>query len=236
MKLAKVGFVSDVAYSGAEVISKATTRRYAAILIDLQLPDCDGISLIRELRAQPQNRDTPIVVVSSDVTRGREDLRSPGLHVLDWFQKPVDVDRLAELLQRPGPHDDSRRPHILHLDNDPEVLRIVAQAVASTADVTSVATLGAARDALVAGHFDLAVIDMELSTGTGLELLSEMRDRDGDAIPVIVFSGPATSPTCAAQIQEALDKSTGSIQGLVATLRKRIGRAGYATVNKTEVA
>ena len=235
-KLAKVGFESDIALSGADVISKATARRYAAILIDLQLPDCDGLSLIRELRAQPQNRDTPIIVVSSDVNRGRDDLRAAGLHVLDWFQKPVDIDRLARLLQRPRPHGGARRQHILHLDDDPEVLRAVAEAMASTADVASVATLDAAREAIAASHFDLAVVDMELSAGAGLELLPELRDRDGNPIPVIVFSGATTSSACAAQIREALSKNVDSIQGLVATLRKHIGRPGYQPAKDKGVA
>jgi PAS domain S-box-containing protein len=223
-QLAKVGFASDIALSGADVISKATTTRYAAILVDLQLPDCDGISLIRELRAQPQNRDTPIVVVSSDVRRGRDDLRSVSLNVLDWFQKPVDVHRLASLLEQSGSRTDIRRPHILHLDNDPEVLRVVAQEFSSTVYVTSVTTLGAAREALAANPFDFIVIDAELSAGFGHQLLSDPRNRDGDAIPVIAVTGSAASATCVAQIREALASKAGSVQGPASpTCRARAG-------------
>jgi DNA-binding response OmpR family regulator len=39
---------------------------YAAILVDLKLPDGDGISLILNLRAKERSQDTPIIVVSID--------------------------------------------------------------------------------------------------------------------------------------------------------------------------
>src|SRR5438132_3861789 len=55
-QLAKAGFASDVATTGAEVIERAAEARYAAILNDLELPDSDGISVVQRLRAQPEDR------------------------------------------------------------------------------------------------------------------------------------------------------------------------------------
>jgi CheY-like chemotaxis protein len=99
-QLAKAGFMSDVATTGAEVVERAEIAQYAAILIDLELPDSDGISVIQKVRAQPQNGDTPVIVVSSDPMRGRDDPRSANLDVFDWFQKPVDIIRLADAIDR----------------------------------------------------------------------------------------------------------------------------------------
>jgi PAS domain S-box-containing protein len=223
-QLGREGFATDIALSGADVIDKATSKRYAAILVDLQLSDCDGISLISELRAQPQNRDTPIVVVASDVNRGRDDPRSSGLRVLDWVRKPVDVRHLAGVLQRATAPAVSRRPRILHLDNDPEMLRAVAREIESIADVTSVATLAAARAALATGQFDVVVTDSELSTGSGAELFADLRDSAGYAVPVIAVSRHRADAPWAALIREALDRNAGSIRRL--SSRERIGRAG----------
>jgi CheY-like chemotaxis protein len=99
-QLAKAGFMSDVAMTGAEVVERAAVVHYAAILIDLELPDSDGISVIQKLREQPQNNDIPIIVVSSDPARGRDDTRSVTLDIIDWFQKPVDIIRLADAIDR----------------------------------------------------------------------------------------------------------------------------------------
>jgi PAS domain S-box-containing protein len=157
------GFPTDVAYTAEEAVKGAATRTYAAILVDLQLPDSDGISLIKQLRAQPRYHNTPIVVVSADPKRGRNDQRSSTLNVLDWLEKPVDTERLVRVLDRPIVRDCFVRPRILHLDDDRDVLRLVAQALASSADVVSVESIDEARHVLSSQEFDLAVLDVALA-------------------------------------------------------------------------
>ena len=89
------------------------------------------------LRALPQYRDTSIIVVSADTSRGRDDLRSSKLNVLDWLNKPVDFDRLVQLLVGPVAHEVNRRPRILHVDED----NIVARALGEIGDVVTVLSL-----------------------------------------------------------------------------------------------
>src|ERR1700733_5988656 len=103
LKLA--GFATDFAYTAADAITGAAATQYRAVLVDLQLPDGDGISLIVRLRELPQYRDTPIVVVSADLGGGREDLRSANLKVSDWLYKPIDFDRLIRVLTGPAGKD-----------------------------------------------------------------------------------------------------------------------------------
>ena len=73
-QLRQVGFATDFAYSVGEALTRAAATQYHAILVDIQLPDGDGVSLIVRLRDLPQYRDTPIVVVSGDPGRGRDDV------------------------------------------------------------------------------------------------------------------------------------------------------------------
>ena len=94
-QLRQAGFATDFAYSAGDALTRAVATRYHAILVDIHLPDGDGVSLIVRLRALPQYRDTSIIVVSGDPSRGRDDLRSSKLNVLDWLNKPVDLDRLV---------------------------------------------------------------------------------------------------------------------------------------------
>ena len=164
-RLRAAGFPTDVAYTAEEAVKGAATRSYAAILVDLQLPDSDGISLIKQLRAQPRYHNTPIVVVSADPKRGRDDKRSSTLNVLDWLAKPVDTERLLRVLNRPIVRDCFVRPRILHLDDDRDVLRLVAQALGSTADVVSVESIDEARHVLDSQQFDLAVLDVGAGGG-----------------------------------------------------------------------
>jgi PAS domain S-box-containing protein len=220
-RLRAAGFPTDVASTAEEAIRGASTRHYAAILVDLQLPDSDGISLIKRLRAQPNYHNTPIVVVSADPNRGREDKRAATLNVLDWLAKPVDCERLARVLSRPIVRDNFIRPRILHVDDDRDVLRLVAQVLGPSADVVAAETVDEARHLLDREDFDLAVLDVALAQGSGLDLLSDLHGRDGQPIPVVVFSAQDT-PQVAAQVQAVLTKSRASINSLVGILRRLV--------------
>jgi DNA-binding response OmpR family regulator/anti-sigma regulatory factor (Ser/Thr protein kinase) len=217
-QLRQVGFATDFAYSVGDSFARATATQYRAILVDFQLPDGDGVSLIVRLRALPQYCDTPIVVISGDPSRGREDLRSPKLNVLDWLNKPVDVNLLVRLLAEPAALEAKRRPRILHVDED----NTVARALSDIGDVVTVHSIEAARRAVKASDFDLAVLDVALAKGADPDLLPELRDSKGNVIPVVVFSANGASLAANAQVQAALAKSHTSIDSLVATVRDRL--------------
>jgi DNA-binding response OmpR family regulator len=223
-RLTVAGFVVEIAAMAGAAIVRAAGNSYAAILVDLQLPDSDGISLIQAVRGLENHQNTPIIVVSADPSHGRKDRRSATLNVLDWLDKPVDIARLVRVLDRPIVRGSSIRPRILHVDDDAAVLGIVAQALETTADVVSVDSIEGARRALRSYRFDLAVLDVALAAGSGLDLLPELRDSDGDAIPVVVFSAQGANRTCAERVQMALTKSRASIDQLITILSKGLAR------------
>jgi PAS domain S-box-containing protein len=221
-RLCREGFATDLARTASGAIAQAATTVYSAILVDLQLPDGDGISLIQRLREQPQYSDTPIIVVSSNPGRGRDDLRTSSLNILDWLNKPLDMPRLFRALDPSIARKGYTRLRVLHLDDDPDVLGVVAQALNGDADVVSVATATDAQRALAASDFDLLVIDLSLDGRSGLELLPELHKSAGEAIPVIVYSAQGANPVCAEKVQAALKKSRPSIDSLIAILRKQV--------------
>jgi signal transduction histidine kinase len=217
-QLRQVGFATDFAYTARDAITCAAAAQYLAVLVDLQLPDGDGISLILRLRELPQYCDTPIIVVSADPSRGRDDSRSSKLNVLDWLNKPVDFDHLMRLLPKPVVHDVSRRGRILYVAND----NVVAQALGTFADVISVNSIEEAHRALKVNEVDLAVLDVALAAWSGLDPLPVLRDRMGNAIPVVVFSAQGANLACDTKVQAALAKSRTSIDNLMATVRDRL--------------
>jgi PAS domain S-box-containing protein len=223
-RLCREGFVTDVASTTASAIAQATTAAYSAVLVDPRLPDGDGITLIQELRARPQYSDTPIVVMSAMPGRGRDDVRSPCLNVLDWLSKPLDIPRLLRKLRPLIARNagTGTRLRVLHLDDDPDVLGMVAQSLDVDAQVVSVAATEDARRALATSEFDIAVIDLVLDGGSGLDLLKDLRNGAGDPIPVIVYSAQSANQTCAERVRAALAKSRPSIDSLIANLRKQV--------------
>ena len=222
-RLRQEGFLADVALTANEAVTRVAATPYATILVDLQLPEGDGIDLIKQLRAQPQIYNTLLVVLSVDLDPAHDKERpSTLLNIVDWLDTPIDVARLVRVLDRQIAGNGNTRPRILHVDSNPELLRVVAEALGAKAEVMSVDSIDKARRALAANRFDVAVLDVALAAGSGFDLLHELRNSEGDAIPLVVFSPPDANPVFAAQVRGALIKSRTSIDNVIATLRKRL--------------
>ena len=231
-RLEREGFTPDIALTAADARIKAAADGYQAILMDLNLPDGDGISLIQELRAQSRHENTPIVVISAEAQRGRNDVRSSSLDVLDWLNKPIDIRILVDVLNRPLARNGGSRQHVLHIDDDESVQGMVSEALVPHCDVVSVASFAQAREALASTHFNLVVLDLMLSNDCGLDILPELRRHDGTALPVILYSARASNGICSAQVQAALTKSPQSIDHLILTLRKHMAGRGLPVAQK----
>jgi PAS domain S-box-containing protein len=238
-RLKEFGFATDFAHSGADAIARASTSRYGAIVVDLDLPDGDGPALIRDLRTHPPGRTppsgkTPIVGMTANADRDRE-ATSPSPPD-DWVDKPVDTDRLAQILDRTADREVDEHPRILHVDDDPYVLEVVARALGDSASVTSVGSVEAARQELAAHHFDLAVLNIELGPVSGLELLPELRGSGGQAIPVIIFSARGANLATDPQVQANLSRSRAALDRLVTTVHSRLPRTSTASTASKEIA
>jgi PAS domain S-box-containing protein len=221
-RLRQDGFAVDFAYTMTAAIQRASATIYAAILVDLQLSDGGGIGLILRLREQPQCRNTPVIVIAADPVRARNDVRLSRLNVLDWLIKPVDFERLVPILKSATASRPRERPLVLHVDDDHDVLALVTHALRTTADVVSADSIESARRALATDRIDLAVLDILLGTDSGMDLLPDLRDSLGNAIPVVVFSAHGAAVPCDQQIEAAFSKSSSSLDSLVATVRDRL--------------
>ncbi|HEY2135490.1 MAG TPA: ATP-binding protein [Xanthobacteraceae bacterium] len=221
-RLHQAGFATDCVRTAGDAAAHAAANPYAAFLIDLEVPDGDGITLIQGLRELPAHANTPVVVVSAYPGRGRDDLRSCNLEILDWIVVPSDLPRLQEQIRAAVARIGKRPVRILHLDDDPDVLSVIARGYLADDVVVSATTVEAARQVLAAGDFDVAVIDLALGGSSGAELLPHLHDSAGHAIPVILYSAREQNPEWAGRVQAGLSKSRRSLDGLIDILRTRV--------------
>jgi PAS domain S-box-containing protein len=85
------------AMQGRLGLELARQHRPDLILLDVQLPDIDGGEVLWRLRADPETREIPIVVLSADATPAQVDrMRAAGARA--YLTKPFDIKRLVELL------------------------------------------------------------------------------------------------------------------------------------------
>lgn len=95
--LREEGYRALRAWDGAEAIKMARDRRPDLIMLDLSLPYPEGLPQLQELKAHPETKDVPIIVLS-----GNRLQLSPGERELltECISKPVDIDRLVNYARR----------------------------------------------------------------------------------------------------------------------------------------
>lgn len=214
------GVASHVVGTGAEALACLSTREYRLLLLDLSLPDIDGLSVLSALRDNPATRDIPVVVVSARAEEGRTVPGANALSVIDWIPKPIDERRLRHALQLAL--GDRAQPRVLHVEDDHDIVRVVREVLLDSCDYRFVTTVAAARTALQTTQFDLLILDLALPDGSGVELLREMTD----LCPVLVFAGQQPPPDVSKAVAAALTKSATSNAQLLAAVRRLLGADG----------
>ena len=92
-RLVRKGYDVVVAVDGAEGVAKTRSERPALVLMDIRLPNVDGLEAIRQLRADPETREIPILVLTAHALEG-DDRRALEAGADDYDTKPVELRRL----------------------------------------------------------------------------------------------------------------------------------------------
>ena len=97
--LEEAGQVVDVAEDGLEALAMAARTRYDLVLMDMQMPQLDGLEATRRLRAMPEGANLPILAMTANAfAEDRERCFAAGMN--DFIAKPVDPDALFETVLR----------------------------------------------------------------------------------------------------------------------------------------
>jgi two-component system cell cycle response regulator DivK len=93
------------ATSGSEALSLARAEHPDLILMDIQLPGIDGLTVTRALKAQQDTREIPIVGISAYALQ--EDIdRAFEAGCIAYLPKPLDMPRFLDLIKRLLSRDD----------------------------------------------------------------------------------------------------------------------------------
>jgi PAS domain S-box-containing protein len=106
--LESAGLSVDVAENGSEAVDLARKHDYALVLMDMQMPDLDGLAATRSIRQLPGGQALPILALTANAfAEDRQRCTAAGMN--DFIAKPIDPDQLfASLLKwLAGEH----RPH-----------------------------------------------------------------------------------------------------------------------------
>ena len=110
--LEKLGVKADLARNGAEAIAAAEKNPYDLVLMDVQMPDVDGLAATREIRQLiPRDRQPVIFGLTAHATPEYRDIcLAAGMD--GYLTKPLESGKLRELVEglsaRPGLRNLSR--------------------------------------------------------------------------------------------------------------------------------
>jgi two-component system, OmpR family, alkaline phosphatase synthesis response regulator PhoP len=104
VNLEKEGFKVDVAYNGVEGLEKVRSNPPDAIVLDVMMPEKDGYTVCKELKADPQYREIPIILltaVGSHVTSTRyTHYDGMSTEADDYISKPASAEEITQSLKR----------------------------------------------------------------------------------------------------------------------------------------
>jgi signal transduction histidine kinase/DNA-binding response OmpR family regulator len=203
------GWQVQTAHTAREAEALLATTRFDVMTLDVLLPDEDGLALFRRIRAKPATHDLPVVIVSAVTDTARRDLNGDAFSVVDWIDKPIDQDRLRHAIRRALAQGTGANPAmnaVLHVEDDPDIFKIVAAVIGNEAEVVQAPSLSEGRRALAERTFSLVILDVSLPDGSGLDLIDAIR-RLSDPPPILIFSASDSDSAIAARVSAALVKS-----------------------------
>lgn len=114
------GFMAIPCATGSEMRQRMSHDRAALVILDVLLPDADGLELLKELRALPGGQSLPILLLSSEA-EVKNRIKGLQTGADDYVGKPYDVKyvvaRARELLRKRRPEPAEQRRSILVIDD-----------------------------------------------------------------------------------------------------------------------
>ncbi len=97
--LKRLGYEADLAVNGLEVLDALRTQHYDVVLMDIQMPQMDGISATRHICQEwsAETRPRIIAVTANSAVADKDECLEAGMD--DYICKPVKMETLAEVLK-----------------------------------------------------------------------------------------------------------------------------------------
>jgi PAS domain S-box-containing protein len=136
---------------------------------------------------------------------------------------------VAAAAEQLGRMDEDAAPQILHVDDDPDTLRLVASAFEDHAIVHSSPSLEEARATIERYDFDAVILDIAMPDGNGLELIELIQSQRSGSLPVILYTALDEDREEDVEVYARLTKSKASLAELVRTFEQALRKGSRKT-------
>ncbi len=97
--LRSAGYQVVQACDGVDALEKAPQQAIDLVITDQNMPRMDGLSLIKNLRALPQYRSTPILMLTTEAGDAMKQ-QGKAAGATGWLVKPFDPQKLVEVVKK----------------------------------------------------------------------------------------------------------------------------------------
>jgi CheY-like chemotaxis protein len=100
--LSKLGYTADLAENGNQVVTRMSTSHYDLILMDVQMPEMDGLEATRAVRKGKRRQPLIIAMTANAMKEDRDECERAGMD--DFLSKPVKLEDLVAMLEKWSSH------------------------------------------------------------------------------------------------------------------------------------
>ena len=218
--LRRDGFKVATAANGEEGLRLAHQLKPSVITLDVMMPDMNGWSVLRALKADPVLNEVPVVMLTMVDDRGK----GYALGATDYLTKPVDREQLHQALARYRNTDGSDA--VLLVEDDAATREVMARTLAkSDLRVIEAENGREALDLLADEKPGLILLDLMMPVMDGFAFLHEMRANSAwQDIPVIVLTAKDLTGEdrriLSGRVEQIVEKGADDKQQVVAMIRR----------------
>jgi CheY-like chemotaxis protein len=96
--LGKLGYDPDIVENGKEVLEEVSKVNYDLILMDVQMPEMDGLEATRMIRLCLETQPIIVAMTANAMQGDREECLGSGMD--DYISKPVNIEELVIILEK----------------------------------------------------------------------------------------------------------------------------------------
>lgn len=199
----KKGFKCIHAHNGLTGLEFANKYNPAGILLDLGLPDIDGLSLLDKLKNDPKTCSIPVHVISAQ--EKKSDAIQKG--AIGYLTKPVSKSQLDSAIKKLESTINCDIRDLLITEDDEKTLSTLKKLFSdSNVNISGATTGEKALQKLGNQHFDCLILDLELPDMTGQELLNQFYETNPEDIPaIIIYTGQQLSRAESDKLNQFVD-------------------------------
>lgn len=201
----RLGYNVDIALCADEASKLLIENQYDLMTLDLLLPDRNGLTLLDELKSSKKTKDLPILIIS--VKKPDLELVKNSHQVVDWLEKSFNIEDLEQSIQKIIQNKNTNKVKILHVENDPDILKLIDLTLIDMASVTPVKSLAKASEIIKETPFDIIILDYVFPEGTSDKLIPAIKAGPNKDAKIIVFSAYEESKILSRYVDSILLKT-----------------------------